>query len=62
VTFPYSTVDASSVTTVRSRVIFDGSLIVPQDAPGAFTDEAVAQVVNLIAAMKSGFQGGFSYT
>lgn len=61
--YPYLITDSTTNTQqIVAKIVFEGKLWVPSVVPVAYADEAVAQLVNLIAASKLGWQSGYSYT
>lgn len=60
--FPTTATDSSGKVRVTDNVILKLSVSVPLDCPQTTVDGAVAQGLNLFAGMKTGIQGGFSYT
>lgn len=61
--YPYLITDSTTGTQrILANIVFEGKLWVPSVVPVAYADEAVAQLLNLIAGSKSGWQGGYSYT
>lgn len=61
--YPWLITDSTTtVQSIRSKMILSASLIVPQEIPVTYANEGVAQLVNMVAGLKFGWQGGFSYT
>jgi len=63
--YPYATQDSTTTLySVKDRVVFDGIVTVPQAIPAAQINEAVAQVMNLLATtlIKQSGQTGFAPT
>lgn len=63
-TYPYTVTDSAGAKTVKSRINFQGSMVVPLDFPDATIDKAVWQVTALLASTgpRNAFYSGFAPT
>lgn len=62
---PYAVQDSTTTLySAKDRVVFDGTIVVPQGIPATEINEAVAQAFNLVASslVKSSAQSGFAPT